>query len=473
MKSNLWTIISITFSTFMCTLDAYIVVIALPTISRDFHISTSRVSLVMLLYVLFLTSTILIVGKIADRSDLKKIFIRGYYIFVLGSFLCAISPGIYELIASRCLQGIGAAMLTVSAFSLIPKLFSRDIMGWAFGILSTAGALGVTLGTPLGGLISGYLSWHWVFLVNVPLGIIAIVIAQRVLPSLPVEGHSGAHKSFDIPGAVLSFFGIAALLFALNKGQELGWTSPAILLCFTGAMLFFGGFILCERRSREPLVDLSLFTNMRFDSGVIASVASITFVAGSNFILPFYLEFGRGLTPQAAGLVLMVYSLVYLVVSPMAGKLADRINHGILCSIAMLSGIGARLFFAYTNQYVELTPVLIFLVWSALSNGFFTPPNNSLVMGLVPGNRQGTGAGIFKMFGRLSIILGVCSFETVFSIMAPHEGKLLQAVPAAVIFQGIKGAFIFGAFLGIIGLGASLMTIKAANDKRICVRREC
>ena len=238
-SQQLLIVISVAFSSFMARLNNYTVNVSLPTISHDFNIGTGEASRVVMSYLLIITSSLLLFGKLADRVGLKRIFIIGYIVFVAGSLLCGISRGIDTLIGARFVQGIGSAMLLATSFAIISKFIPPDRTGWAFGITSTASALGVATGAPVGGLITGYLSWHWVFLINVPIGIIAFIIASKKIPDERPQTKTSELERFDFLGAVLSFLGLAILLRAFNMGKELGWGSPTIILSF------FSSFNVC------------------------------------------------------------------------------------------------------------------------------------------------------------------------------------------------------------------------------------
>jgi MFS family permease len=200
-----WIVFSVAFAVFMVRLDGYIVVISLPTLARYFQVGTSEVSWVIIPYLLIMTGSTLIFGKLVDRIGLKKIFVWGYGLFTLGSLLCGLSPTIYLLDTARGVQGAGGAMMITSGMASIPHYLPVNIAGWAFGICSLANSLGIMVGAPLGGLITGYLTWHWIFLINVPVGIAAIVIVKRHLPADQNHPSLTAGRPFDVSGSILSF----------------------------------------------------------------------------------------------------------------------------------------------------------------------------------------------------------------------------------------------------------------------------
>lgn len=447
-REYFWLVVAVCFAAFMATLDSYIVTISLPVIAGYFSVGASEASWVILAYVFFLTSTMLIIGKLSDRIGLKKIFILGFGIFIVGSALCGIAWSISLLVLFRALQGIGAAMITVPAYALIPRHVPAGIRGWAFGILSIAAALGLIVGAPAGGLISGLLSWHWIFLINVPVGIPAILLARKILPADPPPA-TGHGQRFDYGGAACSFFGVLALLVALSLVDDRGWNSVPVIGGFIASTALMAVFLVRESRVSNPLVDLSLFSVPGFSRAAIATGFAFLVLAGSNFVIPFYLQRLAGLSPQRAGLVLLLYSLAYISVAPFAGRLADKMDPALLCLAGMLSATGAFAFFGFSLSWGGLVPVSVFLVWLGVSYGFFFSPNNTLVMGSVSTERQGVASGVFSVVSRLSIVLGVSLFEALFSGFSSGSGgsAATGAAHALALEHGFRIVYVLGAVL--------------------------
>lgn len=455
-----WIVITVTFAAFMSKLDSYIVNISLPTIAARFNVTSAEVSWVVLVYLLVSTSTLLLFGKLGDRFGLRRVFFMGYLLFTLGSLLCGFSPSLHVLIASRFIQGIGCAMLIAIAFAVIPKFLPQEITGWAFGMASTGAALGIAVGAPVGGIITGFLSWRWVFLVNVPFGIIAMYAVMKYLPDEDKEASNGLKKAgFDMFGAALSFAGLALLIYGLNMGRAFGWTSQRILGSFIASFFLLAAFFIREVRCKEPLLDLGLFRNFHFNAAVASTLFAYMLLAGNSFLLPFYLEIGKGLKTAAAGFVIMIYSIVYMAVGPFAGRISDRVQPSLLCVFAMFSASLCSLVFAFTLAAPGLFPVIVFLVWSALSFGFFISPNNNQVMSLAPDERQGTASGVFNTINSLGLALGVCLFEMLMSGSLPTDGPPLLSGPAVqeASLAGFKDAYIFGGIVCAVALFFSLL----------------
>lgn len=469
-SQQLLIVISVAFSSFMARLNNYTVNVSLPTISHDFNIGTGEASRVVMSYLLIITSSLLLFGKLADRVGLKRIFIIGYIVFVAGSLLCGISRGIDTLIGARFVQGIGSAMLLATSFAIISKFIPPDRTGWAFGITSTASALGVATGAPVGGLITGYLSWHWVFLINVPIGIIAFIIASKKIPDERPQIKTSELERFDFLGAVLSFLGLAILLRAFNMGKELGWGSPTIILSFFSSFILLSLFVLQEKRCNAPLLDLELFKDLNFTLVLFVTFMAYLLIAGNAFLLPFYLQIIKGLNPQKTGMVLLVYSIIYVLISPYAGRLSDKIKPSTLCIIAMLSATINAFVFSFSLQFQGFLFVFIFLIWLALSYVLFFSPNNNQVMSLAPKNKHGVASGLFNTTTNLSYVFGIAIFETVFSHAIPGisstKASLLNAnIPHEVLLKGFQATYILGGLACLIAFGFSLMVRQQYKKK--------
>lgn len=467
-RAYFWLVVSVCFAAFMATLDSYIVTISLPVIASYFGVGSGEVSWVILSYVFFLTSTMLIIGKLSDRVGLKRIFILGFGIFIVGSAVCGIAWNIWALVFFRALQGIGAAMMTVPCYALIPRHVPAGIRGWAFGLLSVAAALGLIVGGPAGGMISGYLSWHWIFLINVPVGIPAIVVAWKVLPPDSREPGGRPGRGFDYAGSILSFLGVLSLLVALSLVDAMGWNSLPVLGGFFGSAVLLAAFLNHESRTPDPLVDLALFSIPRFSPASASTGFAFLVLAGSNFVVPFYLQLLAGLSPQRAGLVLLLYSVSYILVTPFAGRAADRMDPALLCFAGMVSAAAAFAFFAVTLAWGGLVPVAVFLLWLGVSYGLFFSPNNTLVMGAVPQESQGVASGVFSVTSRLSIVLGVSMFEAIYSGFSAGSGgpSAGSGKNILVLEHGFRAVYIFGAVLSMVAAVFSASLVKRKNGQK-------
>ena len=440
----------------MSKLDSYIVNISLPTIAERFNVTSAQVSWVILVYLLVSTSTLLLFGKLGDRFGLRKVFFLGYLLFTAGSLLCGAATSLGMLIASRFVQGLGGAMILAIAFAVIPKFLPPEKTGWAFGIASTGAALGIAIGAPVGGFITGYLSWRWVFFVNVPFGILAMYAVNRYIPDENADNSRRIRKAgFDMLGAALSFAGLALFIYPLNTGWEFGWTTSRTLCSFAASCVLLAIFFVRELKCEEPLLELGLFRSFHFSAAVTSTLFAYMLLAGNTFLLPFYLEVGKKLPTQTAGLIIMIYSVIYMAIGPFAGRISDRISPSTLCAFAMLSAALCSFVFAFTLEAPGLIAVVVFLIWIALSFGFFISPNNNQVMRLAPADKQGSASGVFNTINSLGLALGVCLFESLMSRTMPGDAAARTFQSAGL--TGYKHAYFFGGIVCIISLFFSLL----------------
>jgi EmrB/QacA subfamily drug resistance transporter len=433
----------------MSSLDASIVNVSLPTIAHYFRVDIGRVSAVALSYLLCLSGTLLIFGRLGDEAGRRRVFLWGQALFLAASGLCGLVFDFPLLVAARALQGVGGAMLVVSAYALIPDVVPPNLRGWGFGVVTTAAGLGVTLGAPLGGLLTGLLSWRWIFEINVPVGLMALAATRRFLSPHPKESEPVPWRAllgrFDLLGALLSFLFILTLLFALNRGREWGWGSPTILGIFGASALLFALFVRAERRHPNPLFVGALFRRRGFSFAILGTVPAYLFLGGNGFLLPFYLQEYRGYSAEVSGLFLMFNSICYMGASSLGGRASSRFPPRYLCAVGMGLAAADCLALAAGLDVPGPWTIQAVLLALALANGLFFSPSGNLVMGAAEPSRRGAASAVFSVFSRVSLALGVCAFETLFSEFVPPGGG------AAVMRAGFRAVYGAGALICLAG----------------------
>ena len=410
-------IISTAAASFMVNLDTYIINVSIPAIAADFLVSKADVSWVIMSYNLFVVSLLLICGKLADRVGLKKLFIFGFVIFTVSSLFCAISQNLGQLIGSRILQGIGASILYALPQAVIGKFLPKEQRGMGFGLSASAAALGIMLGSPLSGLITGLLSWHWIFLINIPVGIAVILLIMKnshlFLEDKPVE--SGKKLNFDLTGAALSFFAISGLCFWLNRINALGFKNPVMIAILSVSVILTFWFIFHCLKTENSLVDLSLFKNKYFTAGNIAMFLISAFLAGNNFLMPFYLTEIKHLSELNIGSLFVIYSASYMTFSLIYGKISKKIKSAKVSSFAGVLSVLSVLMFVLNIDKSSLAYVIGFFILLGISFSFFITSNNNFIMAQAKENNAGAVAGLHRMTGRFGMLFGVVVFEFLFS----------------------------------------------------------
>ncbi|MGD0658333.1 MAG: MFS transporter [Syntrophorhabdales bacterium] len=466
---DLLIVISVAFASFMAGLNSYIVNISLPIIASRFNTGTGDASAVILAYLLVNTSSLFLFGRLGDRLGLKRVFIAGYAFFTAGCLLCGLSSSINMLVGFRLIQGVGGGMLQASSYAVVARFLPGDRTGRAYGITLTSYAIGIATGAPVGGFITGYLSWHWIFFVNVPFGIVAMVLARSIPGTIDRGDRQGKESvGFDVPGALLSFFGLAALLYGCNLGKTAGWTSRPILISFGLAFVLLALFILREGKCASPLVDLTFLKERPLAYALLTSLTGFVLVGGSGFLLPFYLQIVRHLTVQQTGLMLLMYSLVQILFTSYAGRLSDRISPHMLCSAGLASAFFCALFFSSSLAFASLVPSFILLIWLPLSYSFFIAPNANHVMRLASSGRHGTASGLLSTSTNLGMMFGVVIFDTAFSQSFPRAlpksvSLFGDALPIEVLLRGFSHAYMAG---GVVCLVACLLSFAGREGER-------
>ena len=460
----------IAISVIMFTIDYSMVNLALPAIAKSFNTKIAEIAWLPLVYLLVVTSSLLGFGKLGDIKGYKNIFVLGLAVIVAGTTLCGFATGIKALLAFRAFQSFGEAMLSPVGIALLTSVLPSDIKGKALGIVALAQGVGLTVGPLIGGFLTTHFGWRFIFFVNVPIGIAAVLAAIKVLPS---EQKKSSDKRFDIIGAALTFVALATLIFAVNSGFKVGWLNPVIIGCFAVSATASVLFLIREKRVPYPLLDLGLFKNRDFVFGSAAAFFAICVFMGLYFLMPFYLEMVLGLDMSRAGVILMVAPLAMMVSAPLSGKLSDTIGSRFLCSLGMVFaavGMFASLFLSQNTKPVFIIPIMCLL---GLSMGMFMPPNNKLIMINAPDDKQGVAGGVYKMLLGIGSVFGIAVFPIVLMGRLASEVVRRHITMAEVrglpdvMMAGFRGAFLFGLVVCLAALAFSAL----AKDKTYAVDR--
>lgn len=401
---------------FMATLDSSIVNISLPVIARQFGVPLNgAVEWVIIAYLVVTAAILLTAGRVADMIGRKAVWIIGLVVFTGGSALCGAAPTLGWLIAARGLQGLGGALLFATSPAMLTSAFPPQERGRALGLNAVNVALGVSVGPPLGGFLTG-ISWRLIFYVNVPIGIIAIIATFVVLKE-KVQRNPG---KFDPLGAVLLAVGLAALTASLSFGQEIGWSSPLLIAGLVIGVLSLLLLPFVESRVSNPVIDFRLLQNRVFLSSNVSLLISFLSLFAVSFIMPFYLENLRGLPTEQVGLLLTPLPITLAIVAPFSGALADRIGSRWLAATGLsVASLGLVLISTLNATSATLT-IIGFLVLTGVGQALFQSPNNSALMGSAPKGQQGSASG-FLATGRT-------------------VGQSVSVALAGAVFTGLGGA---------------------------------
>lgn len=402
--SRKWYVMAaVAMSIFLATIDGSIVNIALPTLVRDLNTNFATVQWVVLSYLLTLTTLMLGIGRLADIRGKKPIYVAGFVVFTIGSVLCALAPTVYWLIGFRVLQAVGGAMVMALGAAIVTEAFPPQERGKALGTIGSMVSLGVVAGPLMGGLILSSASWHWIFLVNLPVGIVGTYIAQRFVPAIQPPGG----QRFDFVGAGTLFTSLIALLLGLTFGQEQGFANPLSLALFAVWLVFLTIFIAIELRVSSPMIDLRLFRNRRFSINLGTGFITFVSISGMFILMPFYLENILGYPIQLVGPLQAVVPVMLGIMAPIAGSLSDRFGSRRITIIGLVALLIGYLAITTLSMETRALGYILRTLPIGLGMGIFQSPNNSAIMGAVPRERLGIASGLLSMTRTLGQTVGI------------------------------------------------------------------
>src|SRR5437868_446727 len=307
----------------MIMLDNTVVNVALPAIKKDVGVTQAELEWTVAAYALTFASLLLTGGKLGDLLGRRLIFAIGLVVFTLSSLACGLSGSATELIGARAVQGVGAALMMPSTLSIISATFAVKERGTAIGIWAGVSAMALAIGPLLGGIITEHISWNWIFFINVPIGVIAVLSAIFVVPE---SKDTSREQRLDLPGLLTSGIGLLALVYALIEAHSFGWTSARILGLFVIAAIALAAFVVVEMRQRLPMLDLTLFRNGTFAGANIVAILVTLAMFGIFVFFPIYMQSFLGWSPIQSGAALLPWTILIVIFAPIAGKLSDRVG---------------------------------------------------------------------------------------------------------------------------------------------------
>lgn len=463
-KQRWWILTCVALFTFMSTLDSSIVNIALPTISKDLHVMMNQAEWVASVYLMVVCSCLLLFGKIGDSWGKIRVFRIGTVIFVLGSLLCGFNHSLWFLLFGRVVQALGASMTMATNTGIITEIFPMNERGRALGMIGAFVSLGSITGPGLGGLLLARFSWAYIFWINVPVGIITILLGEKFLP----KDITKTKDKIDFPGfaafatAIICFFG------GIFLGQEHGFLTPIPLILWGVSAVTFVFFYRLETRQQSPLIRFSIFKNKIFTMGLLSAVLVFASNFFINVVLPFYLQNAREFNASFAGILMMVFPLMMIIGSPLSGYLTDEFGARklVLTGLVLLSASQVL------SMFLGLNSPLWFYVLSAgimgFGNAMFQSPNNTMIMSSVTKENLGIAGSLNSFARNFGMEVGIALSTTIlYKAMSFDYGKQVTTY-----IDGRPDVFIFGmriTFLGslILCVGALVITLFRLKDKSV------
>jgi EmrB/QacA subfamily drug resistance transporter len=427
MEKKWWTLVVVCAATFMLLLDITIVIVALPTIQSELHASFSDMQWVIDAYALTLASVLLTAGSLADRYGHRLLFTVGLVVFTLGSLLCGIAQSPLMLIVSRSAQGIGGAILFATSLALLAQSFHGKERGMAFGIWGAVTGVSAGLGPVLGGVITDAISWRGIFLVNLPVGIAALVVTRLKVD----ESKTPRAARPDWAGFATLTAGLVSLVYGLIRAGELAWSDTGVAICLALAVVFFVVFVAVELRAEHPLLDLSLFRIPTFSGGLAAAFALNGSLYAMFLYLVLYLQDDLGYSAIATGSALLLISGTSIFSSIFAGVFSDRIPvRWLIGPGLLLVGVGLLLMTGL-NGNSSWTHMILGFIMAGVGSGIVNPPLASTAVGVVDPEHSGMASGVNTTFREIGIAAGVAVYGSVFaSALRHHLGQALATIPS-------------------------------------------
>ena len=457
---------ALALGTLMATLDISVVNIALPTLSRRFGVPVTSVEWVVLAYVLTITGLLLTLGRLADVVGRRRVYGWGLALFTLASALCAAAPTAALLVAARAVQGLGAAMMTANSAAILISSFGVEERGRALGAFGAMVGVGLALGPPLGGLIVGHLSWRWIFLINLPIGLLAQAQLRARVPADP-PAHREAR--LDLPSAALWCGALVLLMLALSRGPSHGWADAHVWPAFAGSAGLLAAFLIAETRSAHPLLPLDLLR------GPLGIAAALTMLGNAlsitvGFHLPLYLEEVLRFDAARSGRWLAVMPALALLMAPLAGRWADHLGTRQPSVVGLLLTAAGFATLSRVGTVFHAGPLLGGMALIGLGLGLFSVPNTSAMMSAAPHQRLGLASGLQATMRNLGFAGGAAATAAIVAsrFVAHGGGALAASVSGGAANPPAFALATRDAYLAMAGvaLGAALLASRQPEPRR-------
>ncbi|MEA2280976.1 MAG: hypothetical protein QOK21_1583 [Solirubrobacteraceae bacterium] len=441
-----WTLAIVSIALFMTALDNLVVGIALPSIRAELGGSLESLEWTVNSYTLAFAVFLLGGAALGDRFGRKRMFAGGLALFTLSSAFAALAPSIDALVAARAMQGLGAAIVLPLTLTLLNEAVAPERRGAALGVWAGVSGLGVALGPLVGGAVVQGISWHWIFWLNVPVGLALIPLAARML----TESY-GPSARLDVPGLALAGSGLLGLTFGIVRADSLGWTSATVLASIAAGLVLLAAFLAWEARAPEPMLPLRFFRSRGFAATNGVSFAMFFGTFGSIFLLSQFFQVAQGLSPLEAGLRTLPWTGMPMIVAPLAGLLSDRIGSRPLMAVGLALQAGALAWLAVisdpTTPFGEL---IVPFVMAGTGMALVFAPSANAVLGSVRPSEAGQASGATNAIREVGGVMGVAVLASVFSA---HGG---YGDPQAFT-DGIGAALPIGAAVLAVGALIALL----------------
>jgi EmrB/QacA subfamily drug resistance transporter len=451
------------FGVFLSALDASIVNVSLVTIKDSLGVTMAAIQWVVVAYLLIVTSAMPLMGKLGDRLGKTKIFQLGMMVFIVGSLLCAFSIGFEMLVAARVFQALGASMISANGLALVTYFTTPQNRGRAIGMNSIVLAAALGLGPVIGGILSQFYGWPSIFLVNLPIGIIGLLVVQFVVPETdPVK-----ETKFDTPGAILFFSFLFILIYFFTVAPSLSFGTSVLII--EGFFITFLAFLLRERSFHSPIISTGVLADKKISASIFSALLAYMAMVPISFLLPFYLQEALGFNQSMTGIFLMVQPIMISVTGPVAGFASERIRAKIQTVVGLLTQLAGLVFIAFTIPNVLLMAVGVAIMGTGLS--FFSVANGNFIMTSAPKKYMGVVSALTNIARTTGFSVATAVVTTIFGIFflianpgGLTSGPLFEAGYAQAVVNTI---WVFSILCIIAAVISSMRGTNPEEDERI------
>jgi EmrB/QacA subfamily drug resistance transporter len=450
-----WTLVAVSFGLFMIMLDNTVVNVALPSIQRALDAGQSELEWVVVSYALTFATFMLTGGKLADYFGRRRLFIIGLATFTLASLACGLAPNAGFLIGARAVQGLGAAIMNPATLGIITATFPPRQRGMAIGIWAGVSAMALAIGPLLGGLITDHIDWSWIFFVNIPVGVLGIVVARWAIDE---SRDTSQEQRLDLPGLATSAVALFALTYALIEANSYGWTSARILAIFAVAAIALVAFILLERHQRAPMLDLTLFRDWTFTGANLTMLLVSLAMFGIFFFNSLFLQNILGYSATQTGAIFLPMTVLIILVAPWAGRYSDKVGSRWLVGVGMTLVSLSLVLFAQLDVGSTFWDIVPGLIVGGLGMALVMTPTTAAAMGAVEVDIAGVGSAVLNCSRQVGGSLGIAVMGAL--VATQVDANTPPPLRAEQFVQGYHLALYVAAAIALCGAAVAVLTVR-------------